>query len=208
MLGLTVCRFHGGGAPHVKAAGKRRVVVETAKVRAKEKALAYASRMIAAEGLENVDPAQKLVETLLQWDALSNYWGEMCAALDVASAEKIGQGLRGELKYSAPTDELDELAVGTNDHLLGFNRHGEAAIHPFVLEYKDALRERAKVAKMCLDAGIAERRVKLAEAQGKLIANVIRGLVAEIEKMLGQPISSRPEFAPMVRRQLALVSGG
>lgn len=204
MRGGRVCHKHGGKAPQVMAAAKRRTTMEKAKVNA----LAYASKMIAQDGDENPDPASKLIKTLSAWNALAEFWGELCAGLDVAAVKEIGDGLRGELKYSAPTDELDLLAVGTSDHLLGFNRHGEAAIHPFVTEYKDALRELAKVAKMCLDAGIAERKVKLAEAQGRLLANAIRGIVGEIEKMLGQPISSRPDFPVMVRRQLALVSGG
>lgn len=59
----------------------------------------------------------------------------------------------------------------------------------------------AKVAKDCLAANIDERRVKLAEDQGRLVADVIRRIVTA----LGLDPTSEP-VREIVRRELTLVA--
>lgn len=59
----------------------------------------------------------------------------------------------------------------------------------------------ADVAKTCIQVGIAERQVALAEQQGHLIAQVLRGVL----KDLG--VADRPEVPDVVRRHLTLVAG-
>jgi hypothetical protein len=59
----------------------------------------------------------------------------------------------------------------------------------------------AKVARDCLAAGVEERRVKLAEEQGRLVADVIRRIVAA----LGLDPAA-PEVREIVRRELMLVA--
>ena len=195
---MLVCRNHGGATRQSKAVAVRRGQ--------KVAALEYASKMLASpEARETADPAALLLDSLVSWDALARYWTQLCAFLDIDSAE--AGGLRGSLDYSPPTDELDVLAVSTKEQLISLNRHGEAQIHPFVIEMKDALKERAKVADMCLKAGIAERKVRLAEEQGQMMVRIIRGVVRDCERMTGQSIMSRPEFPGMVRRHLALGGG-
>ena len=58
----------------------------------------------------------------------------------------------------------------------------------------------AAVAKTCISVGIEERRVKLAEQQGELIAQIIRGTLADLK------IAITPEVQAVVRRQLTLVA--
>jgi hypothetical protein len=204
MKDQKVCRMHGGNSPNaLRGAGQRAVKARHLVI--KKRALEHASRMLAQEGAaEGVDPAAMLISTVAAWDALAHFWGELCAQLDLAS-DQTGE-LRGQLHYSEASDPLDVLTIATREQLLGLNRHGEAQIHPFVIEFKDALKERAKAAKMCLDAGIAERRVQLAEAQGQLVVTAIRGLVVDLERVLGEPILSRSDFPAMVRRHLALAA--
>lgn len=55
-----------------------------------------------------------------------------------------------------------------------------------------------KVAKTCIDAGIAERQVRIAEAQGLMIAVVIRGIL----KKLG--VADHPQVGRVVREELLL----
>lgn len=57
----------------------------------------------------------------------------------------------------------------------------------FWLERYDAERDRlAKLGKSVLDAGIAERQVRLAEDQGRQLANVLRDVLADVFGLLGE----------------------
>ncbi len=58
-----------------------------------------------------------------------------------------------------------------------------------------------RVAKTCVDVGIEERRVTLAEQQGALIASVLRGVLTELG------VHDRPEVPAVVRRHLTAVAG-
>lgn len=60
----------------------------------------------------------------------------------------------------------------------------------------------AQVAAACIKAGIEERRVRLAEQQGQLLAQVIRGVLTE----LGVPLEAE-KTKKAVRRHLTLVEG-
>jgi len=48
---------------------------------------------------------------------------------------------------------------------------GQDQIHPFATELKDWLKERARISKMCLDAGIEDRRMQQAEYQAHLLVD-------------------------------------
>ena len=196
--GTTVCCVHGARAPQVKRA--------IAKKQAQEAALKYASGVMKRQGVD-MDPAQHLVGALYEAQGMKAYFGAFVARLDEESQAQAKGGLRGVLQYSLPDDELDELAVSSNEMLLGFNRHGEAQIHPFVEQFNLWFDKHLKAADMCLKAGIAERKVKLAEEQGQIMVRIIRGMALELERTLGTPILSRPDFPAMVRRHLALGGG-
>lgn len=58
------------------------------------------------------------------------------------------------------------------------------------------------VAKTCIAVGIEERRVKIAEQQGELIAGLVRGLLED----LNIPITD--EVRKVVRNRLTLIQGG
>lgn len=60
----------------------------------------------------------------------------------------------------------------------------------------------ARVAKDCLQVGIEERRVKLVEEQGRMVADVIRRIVAGLGLDPGAP-----EVREVVRRELTVVAG-
>lgn len=61
----------------------------------------------------------------------------------------------------------------------------------------------AKVAKMALDAGVAERQVKLAEEQGAMLANVIRAIFTDPE--LGATAAQKAAFPAVARRHLLAI---
>ena len=68
--------------------------------------------------------------------------------------------------------------------------------------YQDERTHLVKVAKMALDAGVAERQVKLAESQGELIATALRGIL----KDLGLSAEQEALAPDIVRRHLRAVS--
>lgn len=59
----------------------------------------------------------------------------------------------------------------------------------------------AQIAKTCIDVGIEERRVQIAEQQGQLIAQVLRGVLADLG------VADHPDAPEVVRRHLTLVGG-
>jgi hypothetical protein len=194
--GGTVCRYHGGASPQVKRAAEARA--------ARMEAHAIAERMVARAGVD-ADPIEHLLESLHRAAALVEVWGQMVAALDAAAeTEAAGRGtLRGELGYIHidDPDSRDDLGVVSKDRLLTLNYRGESQVHPYVTEYQAALDRRAKFAKLCIDAGVAERQVRLAEQQGAMLAQAIRGILTELG------VADRPEVPGVVRRHLTLVAG-
>lgn len=196
VTGATVCRSHGAGAPQVKAAAKHRAAVMEAH--------AEAERMVARAGVD-ADPIDHLVDSLLTVAALCVVYGHMVADLDSAAARDLAEtdrDTRGELGYYAVTDEesRDNLHVVAGDRLMGLDRHGAAQLHPFVVEYHRLLAERAKLAKMAIDAGVAERQVRIAEQQGAVIVEVLQATLNE----LGVEVT--PDVAATVGRHLRAVS--
>lgn len=56
--------------------------------------------------------------------------------------------------------------MSSHERLLALNGTGFAQVHPFVVEYQRAIERRARFAKLCIDAGVAQKRVELEERQG------------------------------------------
>lgn len=191
--GAKVCRFHGGKAPQVEKAAE----VRAAKVKAEE----AAQRMVARAGVD-ADPIEHLLESLHRAAALVEVWGAMVAELDdVAEREAANAVTRGELGYSEDTDEKSpyELHVHSNDRLLALNRHGEAGVHPFVTEYQSALDRRAKFAKLCIDAGVAEREVRLYEQQVEIAHGAFEAGLAALDLDDEEKQKARRAYADRLR---------
>ncbi|HKH27748.1 MAG TPA: hypothetical protein VKA61_05345 [Sphingomicrobium sp.] len=171
IVGGTVCSFHGGKAPQVRQAAE----VRAAKLAAHEQA----ERMVARAGVD-ADPVEHLLESLHRAAALVEVWGAMVATLDAAAEGEAADAgrIRGEIGWER--EDGDELTIRPRDRLLVLNRDRLARVHPYYTEYRDALELRARLAKLCLDAGVAERQVRLAEEQAKVIADVITGVLDDL----------------------------
>lgn len=197
LKGGKVCRTHGGVAPQTKAAAKRR--------QEEEAALAVASRMVARAGISS-DPIAHLLDSLHLAAALVDVWGTMVAAIDDNAEDEAAaaERLRGELDYYEDTEDESpyKLRVYSKDRMLTLNRHGEASVHPYVLRYEASIERRAKFAKLCIDAGIAERQVRIAERQGQLIAQAITAIFKELG------IDLTPKILDVIGRRLRSLSDG
>lgn len=197
--GAGRCKMHGGSAPQVRAAQQHRA--------AQLQAHQQAERMVARAGVD-ADPIEHLLDSLYRAAALVEVWGGMVADLDNAAEVDLRDrpgGLRGEVWYEnveVPKGDGDTktIRVPKADRLLAFNREGMVTTHPFVDEYQRALERRAKFAKLALDAGVAERSVRIAEHQAKLIADVIRSVLTDLDVEMTQ------EVAATVGRHLRAVS--
>lgn len=67
--------------------------------------------------------------------------------------------------------------------------------------YADERRHFTDVAKVCIGANIEERRVKIAEEQGQLLATAIRGILTDLG------VADDERVPGIVRRHLMLVAG-
>ena len=72
--------------------------------------------------------------------------------------------------------------------------------HIWVRLYQEERRHFLGVAKTCVGVGIEERRVHLAEHQGEMIAQVLRGVLADLG------VADDPAVPAVVRRHLSVVS--
>lgn len=173
MKGGTVCASHGGKSPQVKAAAARRLAEQEA---------AKAVRLFAAP--VDIDPARALVE-LVQWTAGEvAYWREQVRALADGNPEALTWGITREKQ-------------GGEDHGTTL----EAKPNVAYLMLTDAQDRLAKYATAALKAGVEERRVKLAEDQGALVAQVIRSILDQLN-LTSEQQARVPEVVPAQLRLL------
>lgn len=139
----------------------------------------------------------------------------------IASAERVKAEqalLRAQQTFGLPVDvEPGEALLDRVRRLAGVVAWLEAQIgalpveqltvegraHPLVGMYLDFSKQIAQVAKAALDAGIAERRVRLEEAQGQLLV----GFVERLLRRLGHDPMD-PAVRDAVREELMAIEGG
>lgn len=177
--GATRCGRHGGKAPQVKAAAERRLAEQEA-----QKIMTNAVRTL---GLPiDIDPGKALLDEI-HWTAGHVAW----------------------LRDKVQELEDEELVWGKTQHEDGVGPQGIVDVTTekagASVWYELYMKERDHLAKVCslaLRAGIEERKVKLAESQGLLVADVIRrilgalGLTPEQQQLV-------PEIVPRELRALA-----
>lgn len=190
--GTTLCSKHGGMAPQIRAAGERR------------EALARVERMAVAAGTD-MDPLEHLLDGLYRSYRLVVVYGAMVSAIDALAEEEAAadERIRGELGYSENTNERDpdELIVWSNDRLLALNSKGEAQLHPYQQAYERAIERHGKLAKLCIDVGISERQMAIAEGQAQQLAAIVTAILTD----LGHDLTE-PHVRDVVR--LRLIEGG
>jgi len=150
--GALVCSLHGGAAPQVQAAAQRRIALADAELAARTLGL-----------LIDISPEQALLDEVQRCAGMVAFYQRQVEQIAKVSAQdlvwgmtkdKIGGDDRGETYESAP-----------NVWLQLFNA------------------ERDRLTRTCaaaIRAGIEERRVKLAEQQGILVAAVIRRILTRL----------------------------
>lgn len=85
----------------------------------------------------------------------------------------------------------DEVTWGTTEAKRSTGKDGDsltqaAAVNVWVQLYQQERRHLVDVCKAAISAGIEERRVRLAEQQGALLADVIRGILGDLQLSAAQ----------------------
>lgn len=176
LKGATVCRTHGGSAPQVKAAAEQRLLERQA--------------LVAAEAFglpREVDPHTALLEELHRTAGAVQWLGAIVADLQQSEIAwgRVKETRGTELEKGA--DKGTTYAAQTN---------------AFVRLWQEERDRLAKVAKTCVDVGIEERRVRLAESAGQQLAAVIRAVLDRLELTDGQR-SLAVQVVPDELRRLA-----
>ena len=155
--GGKVCRFHGGAAKQVKAAAARALALEEAQ---RQAALFGAPR--------DVDPSQALLD-LVHWSAGEvEFWRGKVRELAATDQRALTWG---ETKVEQGTDKGQPKDVTTS----------EGKPHVYYMMLYAAQDRLAQYATAALRAGVEERRVRLAEQQGDLVATAIRRILTALE---------------------------
>lgn len=175
MKGQLVCRKHGGAAPQNKAAAGRRLAEEKALA-----ALETYGRPI------DTTPTEALLEEV-RWTAGHVQW--------------LRDRVR-ELEQAAVTWGMTEQVEKSAGEFPGVDTTHAAAPNVWVDLYTRERKHLVDVCKAAISAGIEERRVKLAEQQGNLLASVIQRILGDLDLSPAQR-ALVPEVVPRHLRAVA-----
>jgi hypothetical protein len=175
--GQKVCETHGGNAPQNKAAGKRKVD------------MAAAQESVSKLNLRReIDPHVAMLEEVYR------------AAGVVAYLDEQVRSLPEQEQVWGVTEKVEKSA----GEFPGTDTTYAAELNVWIRWWQQERAALAKVAREALAAGVEERRVRLAEQQGALLADVIRRVLGDPE--LGLSAEQQQKAAPVVARHLRAVA--
>jgi hypothetical protein len=179
IAGGRTCSMHGSATKAARANAAR--VMQT------HLASSYALQL---GGSLEVEPLEALLSALWQSAGQVAFYralvGELAPAVGGAVVDVVDEVDSSE---SDPRDSEESRPVRREwrEGVAGPDHLGDARAHIFVQQYDAALERMAKIAKMCLEAGVEERQVRLAEEQGHIVADVIRAVLTDMGIRLDDP---------------------
>lgn len=169
------CWLHGGASPQAEVAG----VVQ----------LARREAVVMGQPLD-LSPEEALLECIRIACGEVQYASERIAEL--SPDEAVGpvvttRPLKEEKGAESAYDRVEE--------------HGAPAVHIWI-EVRDRAMDRVvNYTKVAIAAGLEERRVKVAEQQGELLAQAVRGILSDLG------VADHPKAPQIVRKHLTLIAG-
>ncbi|WP_091320205.1 hypothetical protein [Geodermatophilus ruber] len=176
IVGGMVCSMHGGKAPRVRAEAERR----------ERQATLHAAAVTYGLPVE-VSPTQALVDEI-QWTAGHVAW----------LRERIQ-----ELKQQELTWGRTEYREGAGEKGQEWKSVERAGANVLLDLYERERKHLVAVMTAALSAGIEERRVRLAQEQGRLVADALRGALTD----LGHDLTD-PGVLRIVSTRLRALAGG
>lgn len=202
IIGGTVCASHGGRAPQVKAAAARRL------------ALGEAMGELSKLGVPiDVEPADAMLDMVREAAGNVAFLRRRIQDLDQLLGGPEGNEIIAVLGGGGKDAGPLEIPAGPPAIAGRVDpRNFRAERHVIVAMYDDERERLVRWAKACRDAGVDERRVQLAEDQGRQLAAVLRGtleaalalVVGLLEPSAAQQVRERwaAEVPAIVRRQI------
>lgn len=182
IAGGRVCPKHGGGAPQVKAAARRRLQLDELKGN-----LGALLEELELDG-QHRHPIEILLDAVHRCHSMAQVLGALVGGLSTDA--------------SAPPDGFGATALGVR--LWGPNHLGDGAPHVLLNEYGVWLERSARASKLALDAGVDERRVRMAETMAEQLAAVLRGTADEIVSMVKRALGvEHRDIATVIEAKLA-----
>lgn len=179
MAGQNVCRYHGGAAAQSLKAGEQRVAEEKARA------------LVETYGRKIETTATEALLDEVKYTAGHVAW--------------LRERVR-EIDADAEAGAENALVWGITRKKSGGDDHGvteEAAPNIFLKLYQQERTHLVKVCSEAIRAGIEERRIKLAEQEGALVAQAIRAILGELD-LTAEQQARVPEVVP---RHLRALSG-
>jgi hypothetical protein len=181
MAGQHICRMHGGNAPQNLAKAKERLTERRA------------AEIVATYGGKIETTATEALLDEVQWTAGHVAWLRERVQEIEASAAASGTDSEHPLVWGKTREKTGGEDFGTTE---------EATPSIWLKLYQQ---ERAHLVKVCgeaIKAGIEERRIRLAEQQGALVAQAIRAILNDLGLSPEQQ-ARVPEVVPRHLRALA-----
>lgn len=155
-LGYGKCKLHGGNMANVALSAVREEVMDEV-------------RRVMGPALD-VDPMEALL------------WCVRIAAGEVAYSTFKVETLEEQDAVGRPTTSVSRTATGgKNNESWEETTFSPVALNLWITVRRESLDRLAKYSKMALDAGIAERSVKLAESAGDSLALAIREILEGLQ---------------------------
>lgn len=188
--GGTVCAMHGGKTPQVARAAQRRL------------ALGEAMSELTKLGVPiDVEPADAMLDMVREAAGNVAFLRSRVQELDQLLAGPDGNEIIAVLGGTKGDDPLE--IPGGPPAIAGRvdPRNFRAERHVLVVMYDEERERLVRWAKACRDAGVDERRVQLAEDQGRVLATVLRGALEGALQLVASVLAGAPDLAAAVRER-------